>query len=60
MALILGPDEAQLTRIQLKVGDREAHRQVMLVTESGLYKLIMRSDKPQARWEARTDSQRCA
>lgn len=49
MARMLGPDEAQLYRIQVKVGDRMAHRPVMLITEAGLYKLIMRSDKPAAR-----------
>ena len=42
----LDADEAQLNRIELKPG---YPRKVALVNESGLYKMVMRSDKPQAR-----------
>nr|WP_319410293.1 BRO family protein [uncultured Cohaesibacter sp.] len=42
----LNGDEARLNRIELRKG---YPRQVMVVSEAGLYKLVMRSDKPQAK-----------
>ncbi|MDQ0510621.1 Rha family transcriptional regulator [Ancylobacter amanitiformis] len=48
---ILGPDEVRrepLNRIEGWTGKRFGGH-VVLISESGLYKLIMRSDKPQAR-----------
>ncbi|PWE56230.1 hypothetical protein DEM27_12450 [Metarhizobium album] len=45
----LNADETQFNRIEVRVGKAVAPRRVVLVSESGLYKLIMRSDKPEAR-----------
>ena len=42
----LNEDEAQLNRIELSPGQP---RKTMIVSESGLYKLILRSDKPEAK-----------
>ena len=41
--------EAKVTNIRRTEVGMTAGRDVKLVTESGLYKLIMRSDKPEAR-----------
>ncbi|CAM3971248.1 BRO family protein [Cereibacter sphaeroides] len=45
----LASDEAQLYRIQVKVVSRSGAREVMLISESGLNKLVMRPDKPEAK-----------
>ena len=57
----LSPDERRITRIYTREGrehgGREACRAMAIISESGLYKLVMRSDKPAARrfqdWVAR-------
>lgn len=48
-ARMLASDEAQLYRIQVKVVSRSGAREVMLISESGLNKLVMRPDKPEAK-----------
>ncbi|WP_235842898.1 Bro-N domain-containing protein [Cereibacter sphaeroides] len=48
-ARMLASDEAQSYRIQVKVGSRSGAREVVLISESGFNKLVMRPDKPEAK-----------
>jgi prophage antirepressor-like protein len=46
---VMNPDEAHLSPIKMSINGATTTRKVMLTSESSLYKLIMRSDKPEAK-----------